>query len=192
MRGSSVAVGQMMTAIMEPDDPETARPHAKALGEAFQLTNFLRDVREDVVDLDRIYLPQEALEEHGVTEAQIEALSMNDAFARLMEDQLERTEKRYREGVAGIEYLPKDCQFAVLFAAVLYVDHHRLIRDHGFDVLTNEPELGTARTLRLLAETRWHWFRTKDPEAVFYRVSSAPALTHNRRNVGATDTTHVR
>lgn len=96
------------------------------------------------------------------------------------------------KSLSGKKYLPKDCQFAVLFAAVLYVDHHRLIRNHGFDVLTNEPELGTARKLRLLAETRWHWFRTKDPGAVFYRVSSAPTLTHNRRNVGATDTTHVR
>jgi phytoene synthase len=192
MRGSSVAVGQMMTAIMEPDDPESARPHAKALGEAFQLTNFLRDVREDVVDLDRIYLPREALDEHGVSYEQIEALSMSEAFARVMDDQLERTEKRYRTGVAGIKYLPKDCQFAVLLAAVLYVDHHRLIRECGFDVLTNEPELGTARKVRLFAETRWHWFRTKDPEAVFYRVNSSPTLTHSRRDANATDATHVR
>jgi phytoene synthase len=192
MRGSSVAVGHMMTAIMEPDDPETARPHAKALGEAFQLTNFLRDVREDVVDLGRVYIPRAALEEHGVSYEQIETLSMSDAVAQMMDEQLERTEKRYREGVAGIEYLPEDCQFAVLFAAVLYVDHHRLIREHGFDVLTNEPSLGTARKLRLFAETRWHWFRTKDPKAVFYRVNPAPTLTHSRRDRGATDTTHVR
>ncbi|WP_101296914.1 phytoene/squalene synthase family protein [Halegenticoccus soli] len=178
MRGSSVAVGRMMTAIMRPDDPERALPHAAALGEAFQLTNFLRDVREDVVERDRIYLPERALRKHGVSYEQIEELSMSDGFARLIDEELERTEHRYREGIAGIEYLPEDCQFAVLLAAVLYVDHHRLIRGHDFDVLTNEPTLGTARKIRLFAETRWRWFRTKDPSTVFYRVNSAPTLTH--------------
>lgn len=50
MRGSAAAVGVMMTAIMEPDMEEAALPHAVKLGEAFQLTNFLRDVREDILD----------------------------------------------------------------------------------------------------------------------------------------------
>lgn len=47
MRGSAAAVGNMMTCIMGVEDYETTKPHAEALGEAFQMTNFLRDVRED-------------------------------------------------------------------------------------------------------------------------------------------------
>lgn len=58
MRGSAAAVGVMMTAIMEPEMEDAALPHAIKLGEAFQLTNFLRDVREDILDRDRIYLPK--------------------------------------------------------------------------------------------------------------------------------------
>lgn len=192
MRGSSVAVGRMMTAIMRPENPERALPHAAALGEAFQLTNFLRDVREDVIERDRIYLPERALEKHGMSDEQIEALSMSDGFARLMDEQLRRTEERYRDGVAGIKYLPEDCQFAVLLAAVFYVDHHRLIREYEFDVLTNEPELGTTRKLQLFAETRWHWFRTKDPETVFYRVNSIPMLARDREDVNVPETTLTR
>ena len=65
MRGSAAAVGVMMTIIMETDDVETALPHARKLGEAFQLTNFVRDVHEDIVDRDRIYLPLETLEAYG-------------------------------------------------------------------------------------------------------------------------------
>jgi phytoene synthase len=172
MGGSAAAVGEMMTAVMQPDDPETARPHARALGEAFQLTNFLRDVREDVVERDRIYLPETARDEHGVTEAQIKQFGMDEGFAALMRSELERTEKRYREGIAGIKYLPEDCQFPVLLAAVLYADHHRLIRNRGYDTLSATPELSSARKLSLLARTRWHWLWNKDPGAVFAKVST--------------------
>ena len=172
MGGSAAAVGEMMTAVMQPADADIALPHARALGEAFQLTNFLRDVREDVIERDRIYLPQTTLAEHGVTETQIERLEMDETFAATVASELRRTEDRYRKGVAGIKYLPEDCQFPVLLAAVLYADHHRLIRERDYDVLSATPELGTVRKLSLLARTRWHWLWNKDPEAVFAKVST--------------------
>jgi len=178
MRGSASAVGYMMTAIMDTDDPEVARPHAGALGEAFQLTNFLRDVREDAVELGRIYLPAETYEQYGVTAAEILNLELSEGFRAAMRHELHRAEELYREGVAGIKYLPDDCQFAVLLAAVLYADHHRLIRERDFDVLSETPSLSTARKAWLVAKTRWHWAWNKDPEAVFERVSTigeAPA-----------------
>jgi phytoene synthase len=187
MGGSAAAVGEMMTAIMQPADPETARPHARALGEAFQLTNFLRDVREDIAERDRIYLPQTALAEHGVTEEQIKRCEMDENFAALMASELARTEERYREGVAGIKFLPDDCQFPVLLAAVLYADHHRLIRERDYDVLAITPELSTTRKLSLLARTRWHWLWNKNPEAVFAKVSTVSATaTHRHGPEGAT------
>jgi len=175
MRGSAAAVGVMMTAIMEPDEPETALPHAITLGEAFQMTNFLRDVREDILDRDRIYIPQETLAANGVDPEQIERLEMSEGFRAAMAEELKRTEKLYRDGVAGIRYLPKDCQLPVLLAAVLYAEHHRLIRNQGYDVLTTEPELSSARKLWCVAKTRWHWHWNRDPEAVFHRVSAVSA-----------------
>ena len=172
MRGSASAVGYMMTGIMDVDDPDVARPHARALGEAFQLSNFLRDVREDIVERNRIYLPAETLEKYGVTEAQIENCEMSDGFRSAMVHEMHRAENLYREGVEGIKYLPEDCQFAVLLAAVLYADHHRLIRKRDYDVLSETPGIATTRKLWLIAKTRWHWHWNKDPEAVFERVST--------------------
>ena len=187
MRGSAAAVGVMMTAIMDLSDAEYERalPHAIALGEAFQLTNCVRDVREDVVDRGRIYLPIETLERHDVSPAQIERLETSESVRRAVEDELKRAEDLYREGVAGIRFLPDDCQFAVLLAAVLYAEHHRAIRNVEYDVVTNEPELSTPRRLYLVAKTRWHWLWNKDPEAVFHRVSAVPAAderTHHERS----------
>ncbi|AFZ73385.1 phytoene/squalene synthase family protein [Natronobacterium gregoryi] len=174
MRGSAAAVGVMMTAIMEPEMEEAALPHAVKLGEAFQLTNFLRDVREDILGRDRIYLPQETLREYGVPNEDIETLEYTDSFARAMAHELERAEELYRDGVAGIRYLPEDCQLPVLLAAVLYAEHHALIREQEYDVLSSEPSLSTTRKLWCVAKTRWHWHWNRDPEAVFQRVSAVP------------------
>ncbi|AFO56851.1 phytoene/squalene synthase family protein [Natrinema sp. J7-2] len=182
MRGSAASVGVMMTAIMEPDAEDVAIPHAVTLGEAFQMTNFLRDVREDIRERDRIYLPQETLRNHGVDPAQIERLEYSESFAGAMAAELKRTEELYREGVAGIRYLPEDCQLPVLLAAVLYAEHHTVIRNQGYDVLSREPSLSTARKLWCLAKTRWHWHWNRDPEAVFERVSAVPTADHDHRH----------
>jgi phytoene synthase len=179
MDGSAAAVGRMMTAIMDlpPEREAEALPHATALGEAFQLTNFLRDVREDVVERDRVYLPVETLRAHGVSEGEVRDLAFSDAFAAAMADEMDRTERLYREGVAGIRYLPEDCQFAVTLAAVLYADHHRLIRERGYDVLAETPALSTRRKLSVLVRTALAWHVLRDPEATFDRVSAIRAGT---------------
>jgi phytoene synthase (EC 2.5.1.32) len=175
MDGSAAAVGRMMTTIMGPELPAAALPHATALGEAFQLTNFLRDVREDVIDRDRVYLPRETLHAAGTTPEAVRALEWSPGFATAVEELLERTEELYREGVAGIRYLPKDCQFGVLLAAILYAEHHRLIRAAEYDVLAQTPQLGPLRKLRLLVAARVRWTLRSDPEAVFAQVSAVPA-----------------
>jgi len=174
MRGSAAAVGVMMTHVMDPDDVEAALPHARRLGEAFQMTNFLRDVGEDVVERDRVYLPRETITAHGATVADVEAREPSEGLLRAIESELRRTERLYREGVAGIKYLPTDCQFAVLLAAVLYADHHRLIRERGYDTVTATPGLTRRRKVWLVIETRWRWQWTRDPEAVFANVADVP------------------
>jgi phytoene synthase len=173
MRGSSVAVANMMMAVMEmtPEERTGARPQGAALAEAFQLTNFLRDVREDIRDYGRVYLPQETLDRYGVTETHLREAQVTDGFVAAMRHELRRTERRYREGVAGIRRLPEDSQFGVLLAAVLYAEHHRLIREREYDVLTETPELGRLRRGVLLVRTWIHWRRHRDPVATFYAVS---------------------
>lgn len=175
LRGSSVAVAEMLIDVMAPEIPDVARPHAKALAEAFQLTNFVRDVREDVEDRDRIYLPIETLEKYRVSEAEILEGSFGPGVAAAVLHELERAERRYRKGVEGIAYLPDDVQFGVVLAAVLYAEHHRLIRQQGYDVLTKRPELSWLDRLRAVVRTTVHWQMTKDPAVTFERASAVPS-----------------
>ncbi|GHC51199.1 phytoene/squalene synthase family protein [Streptomyces flavofungini] len=69
MHGSAAVIGLQMLPVLGTVVPRAeAAPRAAALGVAFQLTNFLRDVGEDL-DRDRIYLPQDLLAAHGVDRA---------------------------------------------------------------------------------------------------------------------------
>ncbi|MFO7926735.1 MAG: phytoene/squalene synthase family protein [Halobacteriota archaeon] len=176
MRGSAAAVGVMMTIIMETDDTDAALPKARRLGEAFQLTNFLRDVGEDIADRDRIYLPETTLEECGADPNDIERHRFTKELGTAIKREMRRAEDLYREGVPGIKYLPVDCQLPVLTAAILYADHHRLIRNLDYDTVTETPSISTVRKLVLVAKTRWYWMWHKDPEVVFAKVSEVPVI----------------
>ena len=72
MEGSAAVIGTMMAPILESADPPAAREHARQLGLAFQLTNFIRDVAEDL-ERGRVYLPAADLERFGVRRADLAA-----------------------------------------------------------------------------------------------------------------------
>lgn len=172
MDGSASAVGRMMTSIMNPENKEEALPHATSLGEAYQMTNFLRDVGEDIRDYDRVYLPKSTREEFDVSVEQIRNGEVNDDFKRAIEEELKRTEVLYKEGIKGIKHLPENSQFGVFVSAVLYSQHHHLIRSVDYDVLNQTPELKRRTKLKLIASSYWHWKRSETPLEAFRKSSS--------------------
>ena len=82
-------VGLICIHIFGHGDKGEAREYAVDLGIALQLTNILRDLKEDA-GRDRIYLPQEDLRRFGYTEEMLFHSEMNDAFRGLMQFQVER------------------------------------------------------------------------------------------------------
>ena len=68
MYGSAAAVGLMMGHVIGFSDP-VALEHAKKLGYAMQLSNFLRDIEEDYFQRGRVYLPQDELAEYSLSSA---------------------------------------------------------------------------------------------------------------------------
>ncbi len=98
--GSAAVIGLQMLPILEPSDPQRARAGAMALGEAFQLANFIRDVAEDL-DRGRIYLPLAELRQFGVTPQRLQrrvvdadvraALAFQVAHVRRLSDDAEHS-----------------------------------------------------------------------------------------------------
>ncbi len=150
MRGSASAVGIMTCHVLGAEaKPEVAKA-ARALGEAMQLTNFLRDVGEDAVR-GRIYLPLEDLASFDVTEDEIVAGQSSDRFLNLMRFEIARARALYAEADKGIPLLPTESQKAVLLARVLYSRILERIEERGYDVFTGRARVGRLEKLSVAA-----------------------------------------
>ena len=103
MDGSAAVIGEMMLPILEPTDPAAVGP-ARELGNAFQLTNFLRDIDEDL-DRGRVYVPQEDIRRFGAEDA-FATRTATPAFRELMRFEIERTRGLYAIADTGLAYLP--------------------------------------------------------------------------------------
>lgn len=119
MRGSAAAVGAMMTYAVGASPDAINLESAMHLGNAMQLTNFLRDVSEDA-DRGRIYLPLEDLEKFGVSEEDILSKRFSGEFRALMQFEVERARRLYESSHVGIRRLDGQAQRAVLLARILY------------------------------------------------------------------------
>ena len=127
-------VGLMSSEILGYSD-KTALRYAEAMGIAMQLTNILRDVREDAA-MGRIYLPQEDLRKFEVSEKQILAGEMNENFVEMMKFQIARAREFYRNGEKGVALLEKDSRFTVLLAARIYSRILDEIERQNYDVFS--------------------------------------------------------
>ncbi|MDQ3320869.1 MAG: phytoene/squalene synthase family protein [Acidobacteriota bacterium] len=125
-------VGLMSSEIFGYEKPETL-DYAEALGIAMQLTNILRDVKEDAA-MGRIYLPREDLRRFNVSEEQIFAGEINRNFAELIKFQVERARNYYAESYKGIALLEKDTRFTVLLALRIYSRILGEIERQNYDV----------------------------------------------------------
>ena len=119
MYGSAGVIGLMVTRVVGYSS-EAAFPYAIKLGYAFQLTNFLRDIREDCDELGRVYMPQDELARFGLSTADICRHVRDDRFVRFMKYQIQRARDVYREALPGIRLLNWQGRLAVRISYVLY------------------------------------------------------------------------
>jgi len=138
MYGSAAVIGLQVLPVLGTVVPlPRAAPHAAALGEAFQLTNFLRDVAEDL-DRGRVYLPEDVLEQHGVDRDLLVWCRtrrrgdprVRDALAHLVAV----NRSGYREAEPGIAMLDPVSRPCVATAFTLYQGILDVIEAADFDV----------------------------------------------------------
>jgi phytoene synthase len=127
-----------------------AEPYAIALGEAFQLTNFLRDVGEDV-DRGRVYLPADAMAAHGVTREQLAEKRHDARFAALMRDMVDVVRRRYSDAAPGTPLLAPESRDCVRAATALYGGILREIERADYRVLDRRVSVSEPRRLAVFA-----------------------------------------
>lgn len=147
MDGSAAVVGEMMLPILEPRRPDQALGPARDLGFAFQLTNFLRDVGEDL-DRGRVYLPREDLARFG---ADPWRRMVDPGWRDLMRFEIARCRGLYRSAARGVELLPPASARCVGTALVLYSGILDRIEQAGYDVFSRRARVPAWRKAAVAA-----------------------------------------
>lgn len=143
-------VGRLMAALLgvHPGNEQAADEAARALGEAMQRTNILRDIDEDLA-AGRIYLPAAALQRAGLRAADTAGpASLSEGDRRhLYIEQIALADAAYERGLRGIRLL-QNGQRSIRIAAHLYREILRQIEREGFGAQRpNRPVAGRARKL---------------------------------------------
>ena len=146
MHGSAAVIGLQMLPILEPLPglADVAAPYAVDLGRAFQLTNFIRDVGEDL-RRGRLYLPTEDLDAFGVSRGDLESGLLGSAARRLLAFEVARARTLFGQAELGIRLLHPTSRDCVRTALTLYRDILDEVEANDYSVLDRRARVGIAR-----------------------------------------------
>ena len=155
MRGSAAAIGLQLLPVLGTVVPvPEAEPAAAALGEAFQLTNFLRDVGEDL-DRGRIYLPTTELATFGVDEELLRHCHRTGRVAprlrRALAHLIAVNRDLYRTAQPGIDLLQPRVRPGIRTAAVLYAGILDEVERQDYEIFARRAVVPRRRRLGVAA-----------------------------------------
>jgi 15-cis-phytoene synthase len=147
------SIGRLSLGVFGCRDPGTAEPLADALGIALQLTNILRDIREDLVN-GRVYLPAEDLERFGATlrPDRVSALASDRALAELIRFEARRALGSYATGMRLLPLLDRRSAACTGAMAGIYLRLLRQIAASPEAALAERQSLPT--TVKLMVAVR--------------------------------------
>lgn len=179
MHGSAAVIGLQMLPVLGTVVPrEVAAPHAAALGVAFQLTNFVRDVGEDL-DRGRVYLPADLLAAHGVDRALLEwsrATGARDLrITAALKAAVALTRGVYRRAAPGLGMLDPVSRPCIRAAFVLYGGILDAVADDGYAVLHHRAVVRRRRRAAVAVDGLVRVAAARTRAAA--RVSGTPPVT---------------
>ncbi|MGD1020690.1 MAG: presqualene diphosphate synthase HpnD [Verrucomicrobiia bacterium] len=150
------AVGLVVLPVFGYKD-EAALAPSEACGIAFQLTNILRDVKEDAA-MGRIYLPQEDLKRFGVSDDDLLNARETPAFLELMRFEAARDRQFYQKARPLVDMIDADSRGALAVMIAIYGGILNKIEDSNFPVLRERIRLSTAEKLWIVGKN-WLGYR---------------------------------
>jgi phytoene synthase len=129
-------------------DP-AAEPLAERCGLAFQLTNIIRDVKEDAA-MGRVYLPEEDLAKFGLSASDLLTASDPARFRPLLNLEADRAREFYKAGDELIPMIAEDSQPGLWVLVNIYRKLLQEITDRQYDVFSGKVSLTVSEKLRIL------------------------------------------
>jgi phytoene synthase len=130
---------------------EGCKQYAVELGMALQLTNILRDIREDWDNGGRIYLPLEDLEHFQYSPEDLARGVHDDRFLRLMNFEADRAASYYQKAAAILPAADRRSMTPARIMAEVYGRILRKMRGEGFRVFEKRYRVGTLRKFAIVS-----------------------------------------
>jgi 15-cis-phytoene synthase len=124
---------------------------AERCGVAFQLTNIIRDVKEDAA-MGRIYLPASDMQQYGITVAEITSGAGLERLKPLLQLQADRARDFYKSGRELIKYIDDDSQPALWTLVEIYSRLLEKIAKQDYNVFGEKVRLTTGEKLKVLTK----------------------------------------
>jgi phytoene synthase len=148
MWGSAAVIGLQLLPILGRADPDVRwdvlESHAIDLGKAFQLTNFIRDVAEDL-RRGRVYLPEESLHRFGVDRDRLARGRVDEPIRNLLAWEIERARALYASAAPGIDLVHPTSRDCLRTAATLYAGILDEIERVDYDVFSHRVSVRVGR-----------------------------------------------
>jgi 15-cis-phytoene synthase len=145
-------VGRMCVRIFGFSDP-IALQRADDLGLALQLTNILRDVREDILDMKRIYLPQDELKRFGIPEGALADGTIVAGWDDLIAHNVARARRYFATGYEVLRYIPRRPAACVQTMAGIYEELLKKIERNPGLPLRERAALSKTEKLRVVVRS---------------------------------------
>jgi phytoene synthase len=146
-------VGLVCIHIFGYRDP-AAESLAEQCGLAFQLTNIIRDVKEDA-SLGRVYLPEEDLSKFALSAADILLAPDLSRIRPVLALEADRARQYYKAGDQLLSYISEDSQPALYVLINIYRNLLEKIAYRQYDVFTEKVSLTLTEKLRVLGQGFW-------------------------------------
>ena len=148
-------IGLISIQIFDYKDEQNAKKYAVGLGLAMQLTNILRDIREDA-ERGRIYIPLDEIKQFGYSEAELLNGTVNDPFKKLMAFQAQRAHGYFDTGLQLLPLVARDSRACPAVLGEVYKRLLEHIEDSGFAVFETRISLSKIEKLTIMLK---FWIR---------------------------------
>ncbi len=140
-RGVAGVPGSLSLRIFGCKDENLIEELATSLGNALQITNILRDVKEDA-QANRLYIPKEYLKKAEISSKKPSEVIVNKNLSIAREELAKLAEEDYAKANTIIPFLDKKVARPVRAIAAIYKKYFDIMQNRGWEVISPKPKIG--------------------------------------------------
>lgn len=147
-RGVAGVPGNLSLRIFGCQDEKLIDALSTSLGRALQITNILRDAKEDAL-VDRLYIPKEFLQKAGIVSTDPQTVIVDKNLAVAREELAKIAAKDYEDSYLLIKQLDKKIARSVMMIANIYKRYFDIMQNRGWEVISPKPQISKMKKLGL-------------------------------------------